>query len=165
MLAPALFRRRLWASLICKEYCGNEGKVPLDSASGCCARTPIVPFAKHSAVTGLITLMLTLAMSEAGAKASRSVADRGETNYATYCSPCHGAQGNGDGPMAALLNPKPARHGDADYMKTLSDDYMYRVIRDGGPAVGKSPMMAPWKATLSDPQIRDLVAYIRSLAK
>lgn len=108
--------------------------------------------------------MLTLFIGEAGAKGSGSDAGRGEANYATYCSPCHGVQGNGHGPMATLLDPKPARHSDNAYMKTLSDDYMFRVIRDGGPAVGRSPMMAPWKGTLSDLQIWDLVAYIRSLA-
>lgn len=119
-----------------------------------------MPFVKHNAVSGLTMLMLMLVSGDAGAKGSRA-----ESDYATYCSPCHGAQGNGHGPMAALLDPKPARHGDTAYMNTLSDDYMYRMISDGGPAFGKSPMMAPWKGILSSQQIRDLVAYIRSLAR
>ncbi len=125
---------------------------------------PITSIAKHAAVAGLTTLMLTLATGAAGARDSRGDAGRGENDYATYCSPCHGVRGDGRGPMAALLDPKPTRHGDAAYMKTLSDDYMHRLIRDGGAAVGKSPMMAAWKGNLSDQQIWDLVAYIRSLA-
>ncbi len=124
----------------------------------------LAPVAKHSAVVGLTTLMLTLATGEAGAKTSRGDAGRGKPTYATYCSPCHGARGNGRGPMAALLDPKPTRHSDTAYMNSLSDDYVYRLIRDGGSAVGKSPMMAAWKGNLSDQQIWDLVAYIRSLA-
>ncbi len=89
---------------------------------------------------------------------------RGETDYATYCAPCHGASGYGDGPMSALLEPKPARHSDANLMSALSDEELFRVIKDGGPAVGKSPQMAAWGDRLSDESIHDLVAYVRSLA-
>ena len=146
-MAP--FHKVLWTPQTCEEGC---------------TRKMIVPFEKL-AVAGIAMLMLTLVTDEAGAKESLGDAGSGETNYATYCSPCHGAKGNGYGPMAGLLDPKPVRHGDGADMKTLSDDYMFRVIRNGGPTVGKSPMMAPWKGTLSDLQIRDLVAYIRSLAQ
>jgi mono/diheme cytochrome c family protein len=135
------------------------------TGEGGCTRKPIAILLEHLAVAGVAMLLLTQATDEASAKESREGAGRGEANYAIYCSPCHGVNGNGKGPMAALLDPKPARHRDSVYMKTLSDDYMFRVIRSGGPAVGKSSMMAPWKGTLSDLQIRDLVTYIRSLAQ
>jgi mono/diheme cytochrome c family protein len=85
--------------------------------------------------------------------------------YATYCASCHGAEGHGDGPVSAGLNPKPARHDDAEYMSTLSDEHIFTVIKEGGPAVGKSPLMAPWGGTLSDDQIHDLVAFVRTLAE
>jgi len=85
--------------------------------------------------------------------------------YASYCASCHGAQGAGDGPVSAGLNPKPAAHDDADYMSTLSDEHLFTVIKRGGPAVGKSPLMAPWGGTLSDDQIHDVVAFVRTLAK
>jgi mono/diheme cytochrome c family protein len=38
------------------------------------------------------------------------------------------------------------------------------VIKLGGPAVGKSPLMAPWGGTLDDQQIRDVIAFVRTLA-
>ena len=31
--------------------------------------------------------------------------------------------------------------------------------------MGKSPLMAPWGGSLSDAQIRDVVAYVRTLAE
>ena len=93
-----------------------------------CKRKTMAPFFKHPAVAGIAMLMLTLAMDEAGANEDRRDTGRGGANYATYCSPCHGANGSGNGPMAALLNPRPARHIDSAYMNTLSDDYMFRVI-------------------------------------
>jgi mono/diheme cytochrome c family protein len=42
---------------------------------------------------------------------------------------------------------------------------LFKVTKEGGPAVGKSPMMAPWGGTLSDEQIWDVVAFVRSLAQ
>ena len=89
----------------------------------------------------------------------------GAPHYATFCASCHGPTGNGDGPVAAGLNPKPARHSDSAYMGALSDDYLFKVIKQGGVAVGKSPLMAPWGGTLSDADIRDVVAFVRSLAQ
>ena len=49
-------------------------------------------------------------------------------------------------------------------METLSDDTLFRVIKEGGPAIGKSPQMAAWGENLSDQTIRELVAYVRTLA-
>ena len=98
-----------------------------------------------------------------GAAVSPAAA-RGEGNYVTYCAACHGPRGDGDGPLAALLDPQPAHHSDAASMSAFSDEQLFRVIKDGGLAVGKSPQMGAWGETLSDQNIRDLVAYVRSLA-
>jgi mono/diheme cytochrome c family protein len=95
--------------------------------------------------------------------AQRGAAARGEADYATYCAPCHGLQGNGDGPLARLLVPKPARHTDTDFMNALSDDYLFRLLDEGGPALGKSELMGAWGRSLSQQRIGDLVAYLRSL--
>jgi protein SCO1/2 len=88
----------------------------------------------------------------------------GATDYGLFCSSCHGGAGHGDGPLATTLDPRPAKHSDGDYMNGLSDDYLFRVIAEGGTAVGKSPLMAAWGGTLSEARIRDLVVFIRSLA-
>lgn len=84
--------------------------------------------------------------------------------YATYCASCHGARGAGDGPAAAALDPRPARHDDGAFMNALSNEHLFRVIEGGGVAVGKSPRMAPWGGTLSEQEIWDVVAFLRSLA-
>jgi len=84
--------------------------------------------------------------------------------YATYCASCHGPEGKGDGPVAATLSPRPANHADPAYMGTLTDEHLYKVISQGGTAVGKSPLMAPWAGVVNDEGIRDLIAYIRKLS-
>jgi mono/diheme cytochrome c family protein len=92
-------------------------------------------------------------------------AARGKLQFENYCVSCHGPRGEGDGPVAASLPPpKPARLGDRAYMSAKTDDYLFQVIKGGGASVGRSPLMAPWGGTLSDAQIRDVIAYIRSLA-
>ena len=88
----------------------------------------------------------------------------GKEHYQLYCASCHGATGAGDGPVSAGLDPKPAAHSDGEYMNALSDAHLRKVIAEGGAAAGKSPLMAPWGGTLSDDQITDVIAYIRSLA-
>jgi mono/diheme cytochrome c family protein len=89
---------------------------------------------------------------------------RGKLQFENYCVSCHGPRGEGDGPVAATLDPKPARLGDRAYMSAKTDDYLFGVIKNGGASVGRSPLMAPWGGTLSDAQIRDVIAYVRSLA-
>ena len=89
----------------------------------------------------------------------------GKAKYAQLCAACHGATGKGDGPAAAALNPKPRDHTDAKYMKSLKDEDIFKITKEGGPAVGKSPLMPPWGAALSEQDIRNVVAYIRTLAK
>lgn len=88
----------------------------------------------------------------------------GEAIYTANCASCHGARGDGDGPLSASLVPKPARHSDGEYMNALSDAHLFKVISQGGAAVGKSSMMAPWGTSLSDEEIEGVIVFIRSLA-
>jgi mono/diheme cytochrome c family protein len=99
-----------------------------------------------------------------GAPPATADAAAGAITYQTFCAACHGAKGDGDSPFAQTLNPPPTAHSDGKYMNTLTDDYLFRLIKEGGMAVGKSPNMAPWGGSLSDAQIRDVMADIRTLA-
>ena len=89
---------------------------------------------------------------------------QGEALYKQFCSTCHG-EGRGNGPAAAGLPVKPADHTNGAVMNKISDSELFKAIKEGGPAVGKSPAMPPWGGSLKDEQIRALVLYVRSLAK
>lgn len=82
----------------------------------------------------------------------------------TYCSSCHGDKGKGDGAAAVSLPAKPADHTNGSIMNRLNDKFLYDIISKGGGAVGKSSFMPAWGGALNDTQIRDVIAYIRSLA-
>jgi mono/diheme cytochrome c family protein len=49
-------------------------------------------------------------------------------------------------------------------MNTLKDDYLFKIIKDGGVAVGKAQFMPGWGAQVKDQDIWNLIAYIRTLA-
>lgn len=89
----------------------------------------------------------------------------GKAKYETLCVGCHGISGKGDGPAAAALNPKPRNYTDKKYMGTMKDEDIFKITKEGGAAVKKSPLMPAWGAALSDDDIRNITAYIRTFAK
>jgi len=91
-------------------------------------------------------------------------ATEGKKLYTTYCSTCHGETGKGDGTAAASLPAKPADHTNGAVMNQLSDKFLLEIISKGGGAAGKSTFMPSWGGSLNEKQIRDIVAYIRTLA-
>ena len=44
-----------------------------------------------------------------------------------------------------------------------NDQYVSLIIRKGGAALGRSEFMPTWEAELTEEQVRDLVAYLRSI--
>lgn len=91
-------------------------------------------------------------------------AQRGQAVYARTCVLCHGEKGNGNGKLAAGLNPKPRDFTAPGLLAQRSDWDLYRVVRDGGQAIGLSSKMAGWSKVLKDQELRDVAAYVRSLA-
>lgn len=90
---------------------------------------------------------------------------RGKVVYDKSCALCHGPAGQGNGPMAASLRPKPKDLTDKAVTGKRSDWEVYLVIRDGGKALGLSPQMFSYKNMLKDQEIRDVAAYVRSLPR
>lgn len=87
---------------------------------------------------------------------------KGKAIFIEKCAPCHGQQGKGDGPAGKVLHhPKPRNQTDAKYMSTLTDEHIFKAIKDGGASVGKSPNMPPWEGILSDDDIWNVIAYLR----
>lgn len=97
-----------------------------------------------------------------------------EENYKFYCTQCHGMEGKGDG---ANSNPKkvgielpemsvtPRNHTNPVDMEKLSDIDVENAIISGGGAVSKSTIMPPFGKTLTEAEVKDLVAYLRKLCK
>ncbi len=90
----------------------------------------------------------------------------GKALYEKKCALCHGAEGKGDGPGAATLDPKPR-----DFTKGLykirttasgqppTDTDLFRIITNGMPGTS----MPDWKV-LPEKDRWNLVAYVKTLA-
>jgi len=88
----------------------------------------------------------------------------GKKLYGSYCSSCHGDNGKGDGVAAKSLPIKPGDHTNGTVMNQLSEKFVFDIISNGGNSVGKSSMMPGWGSQLNEKQIRDVIAYVRSIA-
>ena len=88
-----------------------------------------------------------------GADAAPAGADVFHTN----CETCHGPQGHGDGPAGQSLEPRPGNL--AKIQTKAEDDYLFWRIHDGKPGTS----MVAWKGILTDEQIWQVIAFIRTL--
>jgi len=96
----------------------------------------------------------------------------GKTLFANDCSLCHGGSGKGDGLATPAINPKPRDfttgrfYIDASANNQTGEDVdLARVILYGPGAFGGSNAMSAWRDQLSDDDVRDLIAYIRTFVR
>jgi high-affinity iron transporter len=80
----------------------------------------------------------------------------GERVYLERCSACHGEHGDGNGPAAAALDPRPQNFRDAAFWRDRSTAQLKQVVRQGKPGT----LMAPFEGVLSDEEIDAVVAYL-----
>jgi len=85
------------------------------------------------------------------------MASEGDNLFQTNCQMCHGAQGHGDGPAGASLEPRPKNL--AAFQKTVGDDYLFWRVSEGKPGTS----MVAWKGILTEDQIWKIVSFIRTL--
>jgi high-affinity iron transporter len=83
----------------------------------------------------------------------------GKELFIANCSSCHGITGNGDGPAAASLNPKPANLASRERMQGTTPMHVFNSARLGIPGTAM-----PAFANLSDQDIWDVSYYVLSLS-
>jgi cytochrome c oxidase cbb3-type subunit 3 len=116
---------------------------------------------RYGWVIGLSLLVLAglvLPRGEAGAQDASLL-------FKVYCARCHGFEGRGDGADAGTLKTPPRDFTDCKLMKTISDDTMFKAIKDGGTAVNLPNDMPSWSAGLSDDQIHTLMTFVRGFCQ
>lgn len=97
-------------------------------------------------------------------KADPAVVKAAKEVWDTRCTNCHGADGSGNGPGAAALNPKPRSFKDKKWQATTDDARIKQVIVEGGKAVGLNEAMAANPDLKDKPEVVDqLVAMIRGM--
>jgi len=85
-----------------------------------------------------------------------------KANWDKHCAQCHGKDGSANTKMGKQLNARDLT--DAKVQASFSDAKATQSIKDGVKEGGKTTMKA-FAGTLSDDEIKALVAYVRTLKK
>ena len=127
---------------------------------------------KHEIIIPMmLNVILILILAVAPVPADAADAAMGAKISAKHCAKCHGEAGKGDGDVLKKLKsrgkvfPSPSDWSNSAGMSRYTDEQLVKIIKGGGKAAGKSKIMPRWGHRLSDAEIADLVAYIRSLGK
>jgi len=94
-------------------------------------------------------------------KATDAQLKSGGKLYQNNCATCHGSAGKGDGVAAKGLNPPPANLAASVRMPIATDAFLYWTIAEGGAPV--STAMPPFKGTLKENQIWEVILHLRGL--
>ncbi len=104
--------------------------------------------------------------SETASASATSSVEEAKTTFNTICATCHGQSGQGDGPGAASLNPKPRNYTDKAWQASVTDDQIAKTILLGGAGVGKSPIMPAQPQLREKPEVvAELVRIVRGFGK
>ncbi len=95
---------------------------------------------------------LTATLTSKGAEAKE--------NWDTLCAKCHGADGKGDTKMGVKLGCKDFT--DAKVQADIKDDAAFKALKEGLKSADDKTLMKPFE-TLSDDEIKALVAYVHTL--
>jgi cytochrome c5 len=89
---------------------------------------------------------------------------QGKRIFDQQCVWCH-ADATPAGPSnRSNVTPTPALMNDGTVLNKDGDDFLRKIIAQGGTAVRRSPMMPPYGNSLTDDDISTLIAYMRAIA-
>ena len=106
-------------------------------------------------------MLLLVTMLGLATALSAKAADAKE-NWENLCAKCHGVEGKGDTKMGTKLGVKDFT--DAKVQGTIKDDAAFKGIKEGRKSDDGKTLMKAYD-TLSDAEIKALVAYVRGLKK
>jgi mono/diheme cytochrome c family protein len=83
-------------------------------------------------------------------------AAKGEKAYMANCATCHGAKGDGKGPRAYFINPKPRNFIDPGFSKSFNRPAIFTAVSQG--RLGAE--MPAWSKVMTDQEIADVSEFV-----
>jgi mono/diheme cytochrome c family protein len=88
----------------------------------------------------------------------------GKRLFLHYCSPCHGEAAEGSGRyFPSYIDPQPPDFINSDYFQETNENVVFRAIKFGSKALGKSNYSPPYGETLIDEEIMYIIKYLKFL--
>jgi high-affinity iron transporter len=109
-------------------------------------------------MTTLFALLVAASLPARAADAAKGDPVRGAALYTANCTACHGTTGDGKGPAAIALTPRPTDFTASGWAASRTDADLASAIRAGRPGTSMTPF-----TRLSDAEVADLVAYLRAV--
>jgi mono/diheme cytochrome c family protein len=118
----------------------------------------VVALAAGSIALSVISPATAEALGGAHTEAASIISDR--------CTVCHGDNGDGQGPSAATMNPRPINFHDLKWQRSVSDQTIAKAIIYGGSAVGVSAAMPANPDLVGQPDVvAAIIKQIRAWGK
>jgi mono/diheme cytochrome c family protein len=95
----------------------------------------------------------------AGVTVDMKLMERGRERFTIYCSPCHGAVGDGNGVVKKYGVNAPSYHDDR--LRQMAEGEIYNTITNGSP----SKLMLPYADKLVPEDRWAVIAYVRALQR
>lgn len=108
-------------------------------------------------IAPLLALVLVAGPAAATDAIPPAAMEAAQAIFKARCALCHGPAGGGDGPASAALSPRARDMRDPAWQASVTDAHIEAIIRGGGPAVGKSPIMP------GNPDLKDRPDVLRAL--
>jgi mono/diheme cytochrome c family protein len=90
----------------------------------------------------------------------------GKRLFFHYCSPCHGQAAEGSGRyFPSYIDPQPPDFINSDYLQKTEEKIIFKAIKFGSKAIGKSNYSPAYGETLIDEEIRYVIRYLKFLKK
>ncbi len=86
-----------------------------------------------------------------------------QENWTKNCASCHGKEGKGDTKAGKKANVKDLT--DAKYQASFTDEQMFKQIKEGLKDKDGKEKMKAFGGSLSDEDIKALIAHVRGLKK
>ncbi|MBI4182594.1 MAG: c-type cytochrome [Proteobacteria bacterium] len=114
-----------------------------------------------------LAIPLVLLLAQALAAAAPADSEVGRAVYDRWCARCHGAEGDGNGPAAPFLMPRPRdftlgvyKYKSTEGTRPPSDQDIGRMVAEGMPGTA----MPGWKDVLGEGDRQNVVAYVKTFS-
>jgi mono/diheme cytochrome c family protein len=87
----------------------------------------------------ILTAAALLALTAAPPKPTKELLDKGKLSFTTNCVACHGDKGDGTGPAAVALNPKPRNYAKDPFKQGDKPEDIFKTLQTGVP---NTPMVS-----------------------